>query len=308
MLVALLTVAAGSGFVLPSVVAAERSPGQCATMAPPVGMKAFEGAAADVPAIVVGGGRIGSMLAEIGLPEDAVLKRGEPFPASPATGPIYVCTRNDALQGVIDATPAHRREDLVFMQNGMLGAFLEGQGLADNTQVLLYLAVAKLGEAPTDGITEFNPEGLTAATGKWSGAFAARLQKGGLKCRTLAGKEYDAAMLEKHVWICAFMLVGALHGGITVGEVEEKHSEELRALVGELCAAGEAALGVTLADGAYDRLAAYGRIVAHFPTAVKEFEWRNGWFHAITTRALAAGASDPLPLHTAGLKELGVIA
>ena len=30
-------------------------------------------------------------------------------------------------------------------------------------------------------------------------------------------------MLEKHVWICAFMLVGATHG-CTVGEVESDHA------------------------------------------------------------------------------------
>ena len=79
-------------------------------------------AAADVPSIVVGGGRIGSMLASIG--ESVLLKRGDPFPAEPASGPIYVCTRNDALAGIVDATPAHRREDLVFLQNGMLGHLL----------------------------------------------------------------------------------------------------------------------------------------------------------------------------------------
>ena len=105
------------------------------------------------------------------------------------------------------------------MQNGMLGAFLEKNELADATQVLLYLAVAKFGEKPTDGITELNPDGLTAATGKWASTFATRLRNGGLKCRDLAGDAYTEAMLEKHVWICAFMLVGALNGGITVGEV-----------------------------------------------------------------------------------------
>ena len=109
------------------------------------------------------------------------------------------------------------------------------------------------------------------------------------------------------MWICAFMLVGALNGGITVGEVEKEHSDQLRAVVTELCAAGEAALGVKLAPGAFERLAAYGRVVAHFPTAVKEFEWRNGWFYAITEAAVKDGKADPCPLHTAGLKELGVV-
>ena len=59
--------------------------------------------------------------------------------------------------------------------------------------------------------------------------------------------------LSAQVWICAFMLCGALHGGITVGEVESEHSAELRSLIDELGAAGEKELGVTLAPGAYER-------------------------------------------------------
>ena len=64
---------------------------------------------------------------------------------------------------------------MCFLQNGMLGPFLEAQGLPDATQILMYVAVAKKGEAPTDGITDANPEGLTTATGKWANAFQARL-------------------------------------------------------------------------------------------------------------------------------------
>eukprot|EP00324_Dicrateria_rotunda_P005664 CAMPEP_0206170098 /NCGR_PEP_ID=MMETSP1474-20131121/37776_1 /ASSEMBLY_ACC=CAM_ASM_001110 /TAXON_ID=97495 /ORGANISM="Imantonia sp., Strain RCC918" /LENGTH=289 /DNA_ID=CAMNT_0053576561 /DNA_START=82 /DNA_END=948 /DNA_ORIENTATION=- len=262
-------------------------------------------AGTDVPSIIYGGGRIGSLLKEIGCEGDAVVKRGEPFPAEPAQGPIYVATRNDALAGIIADTPAHRREDLVFMQNGMLDAFLASQGLADATQVLLYLAVTKLGAEPIDGITDLCSDGLTSAKGKWAGAFRARLANGGLTCQVKEGAEYDKAMLEKHIWICSFMLVGALHGGLTVGQVESEHSAELRALVAELAAAGEVALGVSLEAGVYDRLAAYGRSVHFFPTAVKEFEWRNGWFYELSQRAAAEGKPDPLPLHTAGLEKLG---
>ena len=261
----------------------------------------------DVPSIIVGGGRIGSLLASLGDEADAVVRRGEPIPDSPASGPIYLCTRNDVLCDVIAATPAERRKDLVFMQNGMLGAFLKKEGLQDTTQVLLYLAVAKLNEPPIDGITDESPEGLTSATGKWAGAFKARLAKSGLTCNVCEGDLYTKAMLEKHVWICAFMLVGALNGGVTVGEVEAQHSEQLKAIVSELCAAGEAELGVTLDPRSFERLAAYGRSVSHFPTAVKEFSWRNGWFHDISLAAIARGEQDPTPLHTAGLKELGVI-
>lgn len=56
-----------------------------------------------------------------------------------------------------------------------------------------------------------------------------------------------------------------------------------------------------------DRLAAYARSVAHFPTAVKEFEWRNGAFYEISLAAQKAQRPDPCPQHTEGLKTLGVI-
>lgn len=279
----------------------------CAQSASRGGLRSIATAAADCPSIIVGSGRIGSLLRSLGSDKDAVMRRGDPFPESPATGPIYVTTRNNDLAGVIEATPNDRRKDLVFMQNGMLGKFLEEQRLTGNTQVLLYLAVAKLGEAPIDGITDLNPDGLTAAKGEWAAAFADRLSKGGLKFKLPNDDEYTSGMLEKHAWICSFMVVGALNGGVTVGDVESKHADQLKPLVDELCAAGEEALGVKLPTGAYDRLAAYGRSVAHFPTAVKEFEWRNGWFYDISKAALAAGKPDPMPLHTAGLKKLGVI-
>ena len=66
------------------------------------------------------------------------------------------------------------------------------------------------------------------------------------------------------------MLTGALNGGITVGDVESSHADEFAAFVAELVAAGEEKLGVKLPNGVLERLKAYGRSVAHFPTAVKE--------------------------------------
>ena len=61
-----------------------------------------------------------------------VLKRGDELP--PGSGPIIIATRNDALAGIVEATPADRRDDLVFIQNGMLQPWLDSQGLGDNTQ------------------------------------------------------------------------------------------------------------------------------------------------------------------------------
>ena len=109
-------------------------------------------------------------------------------------------------------------------------------------------------------------------------------------------------MLEKLIWISAFMLVGACHPGASVGDVESKHTAEVSALIEELAAGASAATGAAFGPQLAARLCAYARSVAHFPTAVKEFEWRNGWFYGLTQAALAAGKPDPFPTHTAMLK------
>jgi len=188
------------------------------------------------------------------------------------------------------------------MQNGMLQPWLDAKGLGANTQLLVYFAVATLGDAPADGVTELDPAGLTAAHGAHAEAVAARLAAGGLSCRVLGKDEFALAMLDKLAWICAFMLVGAVHGGLTVGEVERDHGDEVSALLAELGAAGAAALGVAAARPPAEtvaRLRAYARSVAHFPTALKEQGWRNGWFEGLSAEAAAAGRTDPCPMHSA---------
>ena len=262
------------------------------------------------PAVIVGGGRIGTALLGMGDgASDVLLRRGDAWPSDAPEGPIFVCTRNDVLEDVVGVVPEGRRADLVFTQNGMLQPWLDRTGLGDNTQCLLYLAVAKLGEAPTDGVTDLNPEGLTAATGKWAQATADRLAAGGMSCKVLAQAPFQAAMFEKLIWICAFMLVGARHK-CTVGEVEAQHAGEVSLLIKELLAAASSECGAAFDDPdsvVVPRLMAYARSVAHFPTAVKEFEWRNGFFHGLTAQALAQGKQDPCPTHTAWLAECGAI-
>ncbi|CAI5462441.1 unnamed protein product [Closterium sp. Yama58-4] len=252
-----------------------------------------------IPAVIIGAGRVGQALEKMGGGRDVVVRRGEKVPER-GEGPIIVCTRNDALDAVVDAVPESRREDLVFIQNGMLDPWLTSRGLQDATQVLVYFAVAKAGDPPLDGITDVNPEGLTAATGKWAEAVAARLKSAGLSCKVLSPSAFRRPQLEKLMWICAFMLVGARNGGITVGEVESQHREAVTLLINELAAAAVAAGAVDGFDeGLVERLCAYARSVAHFPTAVKEFEWRNGWFYSMSKAAVAAGKPDPCPLHSA---------
>ncbi|XP_073134406.1 uncharacterized protein [Henckelia pumila] len=191
--------------------------------------------------------------------------------------------------------------------NGMMEPWFESKGLGNADQVLAYFAVSKLGEPPIDGITDTNPEGLTAAYGKWASAVAARLKAGGLSCKVLDKDAFQKQMLEKLIWICAFMLVGARHPGATVGAVEKEHRSEVSALISELAATAAEEKGLVFEEAMEDRLCAYSRAVAHFPTAVKEFKWRNGWFYSLSEKAIAEGKQDPCPLHTTWLQELKIV-
>lgn len=69
------------------------------------------------------------------------------------------------------------------------------------SQVLVYFAVAKQGDAPLDGKTDLNPEGLTAAWGVHAESFAKRLHQHGLSCGTPDRQTFTQAMLEKLIWI-----------------------------------------------------------------------------------------------------------
>jgi len=236
------------------------------------------------------------ILQELNDKKDILLKRNEKISAD-GKGPIYICTRNNDLEEIIESTPSSRREDLVFLQNGMLDPYLKSKGLSDNTQALIYFAVAKKGDQPIDGKTDINPEGLTAVTGRWASDFSERLQKGDLACKVLNKNDWYVSMLEKHIWICSMMAVGVKYK-CTVGEVEGLHNAEVRELISEMAIATEKATGAAFPAGLADRLCAYARSVAHFPTALKEVEWRNGWFMELTFDASDSSLPDPLPRHT----------
>lgn len=174
----------------------------------------------DCVCTIVGAGRIGQALRDMGKDAgftDVMVGRQDSIPAD-GKGPVYVATRNDALGSVIDKCPVDRRKDLVFYgQNGYIEEFLKRKSVfTDSTKVLVYMAVAKLGEKPTDGVTDLNPEGLTAATGKWADQVAARLRGAGLTCNVLNEDDFRASMFEKvyiHVYThtCCWKPASTVH-------------------------------------------------------------------------------------------------
>mmetsp|Transcript_9930 Transcript_9930/g.13896 ORF Transcript_9930/g.13896 Transcript_9930/m.13896 type:complete len:338 (-) Transcript_9930:314-1327(-) len=241
---------------------------------------------------VVGGGRIGSLLASKG--STTLLGRGDVIDPE-GTGPILLATRNDALDSIIDACPPNRRKDLVFLQNGYLDNFLESKGLLENTQALLYLSVTAVGVDAVDGITSVNPEGLTAATGEWAQALADRLGSLDLKCNVVSKEDYRPAMFEKLIWISTYMLVGTAKECSSVGQAGSDYKEIVEQVVNELVTAVSKKEGITFQPGTMERLAAYTDVVTDFPCAVKEFEWRNQYFYDL--------GDEECPIHNGLLRE-----
>ncbi|PRQ50347.1 hypothetical protein RchiOBHm_Chr2g0132191 [Rosa chinensis] len=184
-----------------------------------------------------------------------------------------------------------------------LEPWLENKGLGDANQVLAYFAVSKLGEPPVDGIINTNPEGRTASYGKWASAVADRLHAGGLTCKVLGKEAFQKQMLEKLIWISAFMLVGARHPGATVGGVEKDTALRFPASLQSL------PLQQLLRSDWYLKepwRIDYVRTHELLPTFLLQSK-RNGWFYSLSERAIAEGKPDPCPLHTAWLKELKVV-
>lgn len=251
----------------------------------------------DCASTIVGAGRIGNFLCEHGTGEDLVIRRGQKIPED-APGPVYLCTRNDDLEEIIRSCPESKREDLVFMQNGMLEKLLRKYDMSENTKTNLYFAISKLDADPIDGITETNPEGLTAVCGKWEGAFQERILKAGLTCKILKERDFRRSQLEKLIWISVFNLIGAVHGNISMGEVAQMHEREVTEMSVELAQMIRFTLTVGMLPDIEKRLLAYGRKVKDFPTGLKEFKWRNGFFYDYSNLAKKNGFPDPSPMHS----------
>ncbi|KAF6264062.1 hypothetical protein COO60DRAFT_269918 [Scenedesmus sp. NREL 46B-D3] len=178
-------------------------------------------------AAVIGPGRVGRTLSRMSVPPSPLYGRGSVLPQQ-LQGPIWVCTTNNALEDVVQRCVApSQRQQLVFVQNGMLLPWLATHGLQHNTQVLLYMSATEDGKV-TDG-------GRTVVCGSQSSHVVQLLQHGGVSCKQLGSwQEYHRAMVVKLLWSCIFWLLSAGLGGATVGNVVQQHAGAVEALVSEL--------------------------------------------------------------------------
>ena len=92
------------------------------------------------------------------------------------------------------------------------------------------------------------------------------------------------------------MLVGTAKECASVGQAGADHADLVATVVQELIQAVAAQEpDVVFAPGTLERLAAYTDVVAAFPCAVKEFNWRNQYFFDL--------GNDACPIHNELLRE-----
>lgn len=250
---------------------------------------------------IIGAGRVGQALQrraeEAGVAGVLVSRTaGWEGLEGPAGRPILVTTRNDDLAGAVARVPAHRRADLVFIQNGMIRPLLGTLGLAQATRGILYFAVPARG----DDLTVGDPSPFTGPAAQAVVTWLAAL---GVPANPVSAAAFAEVELEKLLWNCVFGLLCQAKSA-TVGQVCEAHGEELAALTAELLAVGQEALGTELApEPLLARMCAYSRSIPTYRGAVKEWAYRNGWFVD-----LAKTSGHALPVHARLLAEAGVAA
>jgi ketopantoate reductase len=213
----------------------------------------------------------------------------------PQGDPVLVLVRNADIDDVLARVPLHRRDDLVFVQNGALRSFFAERGLAGNTRGLLYFAVAKKGQDVVPGLPSpmCGPHGLAVA--RW-------MTELGIEAVEMPWARFGYYELEKLLWLVCHGILCEAHGGITVGELVQSHRDELHALVAELLPVGRATFHVEApADYVTERLVAYSLTIPSWGSSVKEWPYRNGWFAA---QARSHGIDTPI--HDGLIEQLGL--
>ncbi|KAG8462558.1 hypothetical protein KFE25_010383 [Diacronema lutheri] len=259
----------------------------------------------DGPALVVGGGRMGSLLlGKGGFDGDLLLRRGEPIPAD-FEGAVHVCVPNAELLGVIDSCPPEKYDDLVFWQEPQIEPVLKRRAMAENTQVCAYFSVPARGGKPRDVMVaqDLEPDGLTSVTGKWSAAVMQRLARAELSCKQLNKRDYRRAAIERHIFICAYHLVGTVQGHmsgrtLTIGEVDRFSYKEIEPMVRQLGYTSRTMLSAAPKTGLEERLSAVATAVADTPCELVHFKTRNGFWYDYAQMALTNKFDDPMTLHT----------
>lgn len=239
--------------------------------------------------IIIGQGRVGQGLSRRaernGVPHHVVSReKGWEAVEPDGAGPILVCTNAGDIDAVVAKTPKARRDDLVFIQNGMIDDALKQLMCAENTRGLLYFAASHRG-------AEIEPGGDSIFTGPHADSMANWFHAIELGAESVTREEFSNEMASKLIWNCTFGLLCDVHDA-TVGALVTGRRAEVDALIAELCSVANGVIGTTLRPGPVSEdLCAYSLSIANYQGALKQWVWRNGWF---VEAAQSAGVDTPL--------------
>ncbi|KAJ1459940.1 hypothetical protein M885DRAFT_510406 [Pelagophyceae sp. CCMP2097] len=284
----------------------------------------------DGPALVIGSDSMAKAFAELApASPDAVLGVADAIPlmldatrypalteAQRSVFPIYVFCDADELEPLLQACPAEKKDDLVFMhyRGQMVEPVLRRYGCFRDTQsqVVLYYAVNEFGKVDDDrtcmGNDAMGREKWAAescATGKWAGAVADRMVRANLHCSELFQRDWRRHMFERCVFEAAYGLVGAVHKKVPISEVHEYFPDEVDDMLYEIQRALRGHLALTLLNGVEERMAAYSKTQRRSKkddraaVVFAKDTWKNTFFYDISVKALAQNFPDPSPMHTA---------
>jgi ketopantoate reductase len=232
--------------------------------------------------IIIGAGRVGTALYARSTSRDlpcTLVSREENWRAveQPPGEPILLTVRMAQLPQVLERIPAHRKDDLVFIQNGAIRDWLSNKSLGGCTRGILFFAVPTIGAPIQSG-------GLNPFTGPQANRMTHWFSSLDLETQSMDWGRFSAYELEKLIWLSAFGLLSERYD-LTVGEVLEQQADSLEALVEELRQVGRAAMAVDLPlDYLMKRLGAYTQSIPTWSASVKEWSWRNGWFDKTALR------------------------
>jgi ketopantoate reductase len=223
---------------------------------------------------VIGAGRIGHFFAQVF--NASLVTRNTGTIAN--EGPIIVCVRNAHLEAVVKAIPKPRREDLVFIQNGMIDPLLDKQGIGHSTRGILYFAIESKGATPVDG-------GGTVFTGIHALRMVAGLKPAGIHASQVSQLDFQREMSIKLLWNSIFGLLGEVYQS-DVGQLLRHHASEIVILTNELSEILASELHIDLPPNLIDILTTYAEKVSFYKTRASEWEYRNGWFLSVKQTSL----------------------
>lgn len=222
---------------------------------------------------IIGRGRVGTALARRGVGRGLGREEGWERLDGPAGAPILVAVRPDDLAGVVARVPAHRRDDLVFVQNGAIRDTLDALGVGGATRGLLFFAVPARGDDVSGG-------GASPFAGRHAAAVVAAFTAGGVAAEVVDDATFRDVELEKLLWLVVFGEIGDATG-LTVGEIADTRRSDVAGLVAAYAPGARAALGATIGDDALvARLCAYSATIPAWRAASREPRWRADWVRA----------------------------